>query len=53
MKREQGNILFSPSDLVRFVQSPFASWMQRLCLEVPETKPLKDNTLQSQSKEAV
>jgi predicted RecB family nuclease len=42
MKREQGRLLFSPSDLVRFVQSPFASWMQRLCLEVPETKNLKD-----------
>jgi hypothetical protein len=38
MKREQGRLLFSPSDLVRYVQSPFASWMQRLCLEVPETK---------------
>ena len=42
MKREQGRLLFSPSDLVRFVQSPFDSWMQRLCLEVPETKSLKD-----------
>jgi hypothetical protein len=42
MKCEQGRLLFSPSDLVRFVQSPFASWMQRLCLEVPETKSLKD-----------
>jgi uncharacterized protein len=42
MKREQGGLLFSPSDLVRFVQSPFASWMQRLCLEVPQTKLLKD-----------
>ncbi|MFT6779425.1 MAG: hypothetical protein ACJAV1_003368, partial [Paraglaciecola sp.] len=44
MKREQGRLLFSPSDLVRFVQSPFASWMQRLCLEVPETKSLKDKS---------
>jgi hypothetical protein len=42
MKREQGRLLFSPSDLVRFVQSPFTSWMQRLCLEVAVTKSFKD-----------
>jgi uncharacterized protein len=42
MKKEQGTLLFSPSDLVRYVQSPFASWMERLCLEQPETKALKD-----------
>jgi predicted RecB family nuclease len=42
MKLAQGRLLFSPSDLVRFVQSPFASWMERLCIESPETKTLKD-----------
>jgi predicted RecB family nuclease len=42
MKRENNALLFSPSDLVRFVQSPFASWMERLCLEDPENKKLKD-----------
>ncbi|WJG08085.1 TM0106 family RecB-like putative nuclease [Aliiglaciecola sp. LCG003] len=42
MRKQNSSILFSPSDLVRFVQSPFASWMERLCLEQPQTKALKD-----------
>jgi predicted RecB family nuclease len=42
MKKEFHQVVFSPSDLVRYVQSPFASWMARLCLEQPETKLLKD-----------
>jgi hypothetical protein len=40
MKREQGRLLFSPSDLVRFVQSPFASWMQRLMFSYTANKRL-------------
>ncbi len=34
MYRDQHNaIVYSPSDLIRFMESPFASWMERLRLE--------------------
>ena len=36
MKKSQGSILYSPTDLIRFMESPFASWMQRLHLEAPD-----------------
>ena len=36
MYRRKGVLTFSPSDLVRFVSSPFASWMDRLLVEYPE-----------------
>jgi predicted RecB family nuclease len=42
VKKLHKSLLFSPTDLVRFVQSPFASWMDRRCIEQPETKALKD-----------
>ena len=32
---ESGKILFSPTDLVRYLASPFASWMDRYHLEFP------------------
>ena len=35
MRKAQGAILYSPSDLIRFMESPFASWMERLHLEDP------------------
>ena len=35
MQNKNGNLLFSPTDLIRFMESPFASWMERLHLEVP------------------
>jgi predicted RecB family nuclease len=35
MRRSQGTILYSPTDLIRFMESPFASWMERLRLEDP------------------
>lgn len=35
-------LLFSPSDLTRFVDSPFASWMARYQLEVPDFGLTKD-----------
>lgn len=35
MKKHSGQIIYSPSDLVRYVKSPFASWMDRYCLENP------------------
>lgn len=31
-----GRVVYSPSDLIQFAASPFASWMDRLHLEVPD-----------------
>ena len=42
MKKENGEYIYSPSDLVNFVQSPFASWMSRLALDHPDQCPEKD-----------
>ena len=36
MKKSTGQIIFSPTDLIRYLASPFASWMDRLRLEDPE-----------------
>lgn len=33
MKKSSGQLIFSPTDLVRYLQSPFASWMDRYYLE--------------------
>lgn len=33
MNRHSGKIIYSPSDLVRYANSPFASWMDRYYLE--------------------
>ena len=33
MKKDSGKLIYSPSDLVRYVTSPFASWMDRYYLE--------------------
>lgn len=35
-KTAEGNLVYSPSDLVRYLASPFASWMDRYYLENPE-----------------
>jgi uncharacterized protein len=37
MRKDQksGKLIFSPSDLVRYLESPFASWMDRYHLENP------------------
>ena len=36
MKKDlSGQLVFSPSDLVRYLGSPFASWMDRYYLENP------------------
>src|SRR5436309_13518660 len=35
MKKDSGQLLYSPSDLVRYLASPFASWMDRYYLENP------------------
>lgn len=42
-KTESSELVFSPSDLVLFMQSPFASWMERYALDRPdEAKQLRD-----------
>src|SRR5207245_10177406 len=35
MKKESGAIIYSPSDLIRYLASPFASWLDRYYLENP------------------
>src|SRR6516165_6360954 len=35
MKKECGAVIYSPSDLIRYVASPFASWLDRYYLENP------------------
>lgn len=36
MRKQGDKIIYSPSDLVRYVASPFASWMDRYYLENPK-----------------
>ena len=36
------NRFYSPTDLIRFMESPFASWMNRYALEFPHLAPEKD-----------
>lgn len=36
MKKHSGQLIYSPSDLIRYLSSPFASWMDRYYLENPE-----------------
>ena len=35
MRKESGTIIYSPSDLIRYLASPFASWLDRYHLENP------------------
>lgn len=35
MRKQSGSVVYSPSDLVRYFTSPFASWMDRFHLENP------------------
>ena len=35
-KTYSGDLIYSPSDLVRYIGSPFASWMDRYYLENPD-----------------
>ena len=35
MKYEKGRLIYSPTDLIRYLASPFASWMDRYRLENP------------------
>lgn len=36
------NKLYSPSNLIRYMESPFASWMDRYAIEFPHLAPEKD-----------
>lgn len=42
MYHETGSIIFSPSDLTLFIQSPFASWLEHLLITNPELAPNPD-----------
>ena len=35
MQKVAGKLIYSPSDLVNYLKSPFASWMDRLLVERP------------------
>src|SRR5260370_41821084 len=35
MKKESGMVMYSPSDVIRYLASPFASWLDRYYLENP------------------
>ncbi len=36
MKKESDSIIYSPTDLIRYLASPFASWLDRYYLENPD-----------------
>ena len=36
MKKHCGSIIYSPTDLIRYLASPFASWLDRYYLENPD-----------------
>lgn len=42
MKENEKHYSYTPSNLVRFMESPFASWMDRYKLEFPHLAPAKD-----------
>ena len=35
MRKYSGQLIYSPSDLIRYLASPFATWMDRYYLENP------------------
>jgi len=42
MQKVAGKLIFSPTDLTTFQESPFASWMDRYVIEFPEKASQKD-----------
>lgn len=44
MYKKHRRLQYSPSDLVQYMESPFASWMDRYLIEYPEKAPKKDPT---------
>ncbi|WP_342804628.1 hypothetical protein [Alteromonas sp. M12] len=43
MKKQHQELLVSPSHIVSYVPSPFASWMQGLCVNQPQSQPLRNH----------
>lgn len=41
-KNNNSELTYSPSDLTRHINSPFASWMERFVIEFPDIAPAKD-----------
>jgi hypothetical protein len=56
MKKQSGHVIYSPSDPIRYLASPFASWIDRYNLENPgKIKPdeeTEEGTLLSRTDEA-
>ena len=44
MKKNAGQLIYSPSDLIRYLASPFASWMDRYYLENPSSVSADEET---------
>ncbi|MEE2003259.1 TM0106 family RecB-like putative nuclease [Alkalimonas sp. MEB108] len=42
MFQHDGSIVFSPSDLTLFIESPFASWMDHVAILAPDKAPARD-----------
>ena len=42
MQYKNGALIFAPTDLSRWLNSPYASWMARYAIEQPECSPAKD-----------
>ena len=42
--KKDGTLFYSPTDLIRFMESPFATWMERLHLEFPGRFPPDEET---------
>src|SRR6478672_5966761 len=44
MRKENGTVIYSPSDLIRYLASPFASWLDRYDLENPGAIKAEEDT---------
>mgnify|MGYP000111580609 CR=1 FL=1 len=42
MRKIKTQLIYSPTDLVRYLESPFASWIDRFALEQPQLAPEPD-----------
>jgi len=42
MQYRDGSLIFAPTDLSRWLSSPYASWMSRYATELPDEAPSKD-----------
>ena len=43
MRKDQGKIVFSPSDLTTYLESPFSSWMDRHQIEFPNVYQMDES----------